>query len=125
MGTRVDADIFPLVVPLVFDGRSSTRGCGVERGVATHLERLRLEGLLERIFVRASKLAHALALEELHRGRAAWSRGERTSWLASVWLSKPTVCEKRSAPVLRARYEIDPDLETARPRVKAKYVNVI
>jgi hypothetical protein len=25
-------------------------------------------------------------------------RGERTSWLASVWLSKPTVCEKRPAP---------------------------
>ena len=122
MGTRVDADIFPLVVPLVFDGRSSTRGCGVERGVATHLERLRLEGLLERIFVRASKLAHALALEELHRGRAAWSRGERTSWLASVWLSKPTVCEKRSAPFFERVMTL-----TLKPpgRVKAKYVNVI
>jgi hypothetical protein len=28
MGTRVDADIFPLVVPLVFDGRSSTGDAG-------------------------------------------------------------------------------------------------
>ena len=124
MGTRVDADIFPLV-PLVFDGRSSTRGCGVERGVATHLKRLRLEGLLERIFVRASKLAHALALEELHRGRAAWSARRAHVVARECVAFKTDRLRKTLGAVLRARYEIDPDLETARPRVKAKYVNVI
>jgi hypothetical protein len=95
-GTRVDGDIFPLVVPLVDGWRSPTRGCGAERGVATHLERLRLEGLLQRIFVRASKLAHALALEELHRGRAAWS-ARRARVVARVTF-KTTVCLKRPTP---------------------------
>ena len=71
-------------------------GCGAERGVATHLERLRLEGLLQRIFVRASKLAHALALEELHRGRAAWS-ARRARVVARVTF-KTTVCLKRPTP---------------------------